>query len=227
MNIPLGNSVYNANFSEQNVKEKIDTIISQANRIKIPFLWWVGVLSKPHNLGEYLVEAGLIKHETTGMYLNLSKLDEKQYHKAVDQSKITISRVSNPKEEEEWIDVCAVAFEVDESKDEISYIWRTFFKHSDAYLATYEGKPVGISLVLYSSGVAGIYCVGVCPEFRNRGIGKAITMAPLLQAKKKGYEISILMSSELGFNVYSQIGYKECCKYGLYTYTPGNENEGK
>jgi len=75
--------------------------------------------------------------------------------------------------------------------------------------------------------VAGIYCVAVCSEYRNRGIGKAITMAPLLQAKKKGYEISILTSSELGFNVYSRIGFKECCKYGQYIYTPDNQNEEK
>ncbi len=80
-------------------------------------------------------------------------------------------------------------------------------------------------MVFYGSGVAGIYNVGVCSEFRNRGIGTAITMAPLIQAKKNGYEISTLYSSELGFKVYSQIGFQECCKFGQYIYIPKQNEE--
>ena len=81
--------------------------------------------------------------------------------------------------------------------------------------------------MFYGSGVAGIYCVGVDPDYRKRGIGTAITLAPLLQAKKKGYEISILMASQLGFNVYSHMGFKECCKHGVYVFTPENQKKEK
>ena len=38
----FGNGVWGANFTEQNVIEKIDTIISQAKRFNFPFLWFVG-----------------------------------------------------------------------------------------------------------------------------------------------------------------------------------------
>ena len=95
----------------------------------------------------------------------------------------------------------------------------------DAYLAIFEGVPVGISMIFYGSGVAGIYNVGVLPEYRKRGIGTALTMEPLYQAKKKGYEISILSSSESGFKIYSQIGYKECCKFNQYIYIPQPNEE--
>jgi GNAT superfamily N-acetyltransferase len=169
----------------------------------------------------------LIKNEDVGMYLKLRELDRTKYQEAIDQSKIDIVQVSTPTEEEQWIEICATAFEMDEAIDEVGRIWRSFFKYCDAYLATIEGKPVGVSLVFYSSGVAGIYGVGVHPDYRKRGIGTAITMAPLLQAKKKGYEISVLNASELGFPVYSHIGFKECCKYGMYTYTPSNQKEEK
>ena len=227
LNLPMWNSFWGANFTEQEVKEKVSTLISQAKRKNIPFMWWVGALSKPHNLGDYLVKAGLIKHESPGMYLNLTEIDETKYQEALDQSKIKIERVSNPKEEEQWIDIGSTAFGMDEVKDEGGPIWRVCFKFCDSYLATIEGKPVGVSLVLYGSGVAGIYCVGVSSEYRNRGIGKAITMAPLLQAKKKGYEISVLTASQLGFNVYSRIGFKECCKKRMYIYAPDNQKEEK
>lgn len=227
INYPLWNSFWGANFTEQEVKEKVSTLVNQAKRRNIPFMWWVGALSKPHNLGDYLVKAGLIKDESPGMYLNLREIDGTKYQKALDQSKIKIALVSNPKEEEQWGDVCSTTFGMDEIKDEVGRIWRVCFKFCNGYLATIEGKPVGASLVFYSSGVAGIYNVGVYSEYRNRGIGKAITMAPLLQAKKKGYEISILQSSELGFNVYSNIGFKECCKCGQYIYIPDTQTEEK
>ncbi len=80
-------------------------------------------------------------------------------------------------------------------------------------------------MVFYSSGVAGIYNVAVLPEYRNRGIGTAITMAALIQAKKKGYEISTIVSSDMGFKVYSKIGYKGCCKYDQYIYIPQPNEE--
>ncbi len=227
INYPLWNSFWGANFTEQEVKEKVSTLVNQAKRRNIPFMWWVGALSKPHNLGDYLVKAGLIKDESPGMYLNLREIDETRYQKVLDQSKIKIERVLNPKEEEQWSDICSTTFGMDEIKDEVGHIWTILFEFCDAYLATLEGKPVGTSLVFYSSGVAGIYNVSVCPEYRNRGIGKTITMAPLLQAKKKGYEISILTSSELGFNVYTNMGFKECCKYEAYMYAPENQKEEK
>jgi len=220
MNVAMWNSFWGANFTEQEVKEKVSTLISQAKRKNIPFMWGVGALSKPYNLGDYIVKAGLIKHESPGMYLNLTEIDETKYQVALDQSKIKIERVSNPKEEEQWSDICSTAFGMEKIKDEVGRIWRVIFKFCDSYLATIEGKPVGASLVLYGSGVAGIYCVAVCSEYRNRGIGKAITMAPLLQAKKKGYEISVLTASQLGFSVYSKIGFKECCKHETYIYIP-------
>ena len=226
LNHPMMNVFYNVNLTEQEVEEKVNNLLSQAKSKNIPFMWQVGALTKPHNLGEYLVIAGLIKEESPGMYMNLREIDEIKYQEALDHSKIKIERVSNSKEEEQWIDICFSTFELDKFKNEIGQMWSLYFKFCDAYLAIYEGKPVGVSLVFYSSGVAGIYCCGVCPEYRNRGIGKAITMAPILQAKKKGYEISVLTASQLGFYAYSKIGFKECCKYETYIYTP-QENEEK
>ena len=225
MNHPIGNAFFDPNFTEREVKEKVCIIVSQSKKKRLPFIWYVGPLSKPHNLGNYLVNEGLMEELSPGMYLNLNEIDDTIYQEALNQSKIKIEHVLNPKEEKQWLDISSTIFEVDEAKDEIDQMWRLCFKFCDAYLATYEGKPAGISLVLYGSGVAGIYNVGVCPKYRNRGIGKAITMAPLIQAKKKGLEISILMSSELGFKVYSKIGFKECCKFGQYIYIPKPNEE--
>ncbi len=227
VNHPMMNVFCDTNFSEQEVEEKVNNLLSQAKNKNIPFMWWAGALTKPQNLGEYLTRGGLIKDESPCMYLNLKEIDESIYKKALNQSKIKIVRVSNPKEEDQWIDIFSTIFELNDFKDDFGRICRIWFQIRDVFLALLdEGKPVGVSMVSYHSGVAGIYNVGVIPEYRNRGIGTAMTIAPLLQAKKKGYEISTLCSSELGFKVYSQIGYKECGKYAQYIYIP-QQNEEK
>ncbi len=77
---------------------------------------------KPPNLGDFLVNEGLIKNESPGMYLNLKEIDENKYQMLLDKSKIKIEHVSNPKEEEQWNDVCITSFELTEIKDDANRI---------------------------------------------------------------------------------------------------------
>ena len=80
------------------------------------------------------------------------------------------------------------------------------------YLGYLDGKPVSTSTVFYADGVAGIYDVATLPEARGRGLGTALTMAPLLDASQAGYRIGILQSSEMGFSVYQKMGFQHLCQ---------------
>lgn len=48
----------------------------------------------------------------------------------------------------------------------------------------------------------------------------ARTMAPLLDAQKRGFKIGILNSTEQDFNVYRRIGFKKTCEWRQYVWTP-------
>ncbi|MFX0029316.1 MAG: GNAT family N-acetyltransferase, partial [Candidatus Hermodarchaeota archaeon] len=87
-------------------------------------------------------------------------------------------------------------------------------------LAYYDGNPVASSLVLYKAGVAGIHMITTLEEARGKGIGTAITLAPLNEAKKLGYETAILHSTEMGINMYKQMGFKEYCTIQLFKWQP-------
>jgi len=65
-------------------------------------------------------------------------------------------------------------------------------------------------------GVAGIYNVATLPEARGKRIGSMITAAPLIDARERGYRISILHSTKMGYNVYRRLGYQEICRLIRY-----------
>jgi hypothetical protein len=85
-----------------------------------------------------------------------------------------------------------------------------------SYLATVDDQPVGTSSVLYEAGVAGVYNVATQLAWRGRGIGAAVTLKALLDARAGGYQVGILQSSEMGYLVYRRLGFKEVCRMNHY-----------
>lgn len=53
-----------------------------------------------------------------------------------------------------------------------------------SYVAYWDGKPVSTAAVLFGTEVAGIYTIATLPEARGKGFGAAVTLAPLLDARK-------------------------------------------
>jgi predicted acetyltransferase len=62
-------------------------------------------------------------------------------------------------------------------------------------------------MLYLGAGVAGVYAVATVPEARGRGFGAAVTLRPLLDVKDAGVDHAVLFSSEMGVNVYRQIGF--------------------
>jgi GNAT superfamily N-acetyltransferase len=88
------------------------------------------------------------------------------------------------------------------------------------YLGLLAGAPVATSTLFLSAGVAGVYFVSVHPDARRRGIGAAVTLAPLREAREQGYHIGVLGASALGEPVYRRLGFTTCCQIALYEWSP-------
>lgn len=80
-------------------------------------------------------------------------------------------------------------------------------EHHRYYLASLDGRLVARSMLRTLDGVAGIYGVFTEPELRGRGLGRALTLLPLLHARARGYEVGALQASELGEPVYRKLGF--------------------
>jgi GNAT superfamily N-acetyltransferase len=50
--------------------------------------------------------------------------------------------------------------------------------------------------------------VGTIPSARGLGIGAAITLKPLLDARAQGYRYGVLFATEMGQPVYERIGFR-------------------
>jgi GNAT superfamily N-acetyltransferase len=125
-----------------------------------------------------------------------------------------------------WIHTASVGFGV---PPEVENIWFEFFNYVACglpfrtYIALFNNKPVGTSQLFTSAGVAGIYNVSAIPEARGMGVGSAITLAPLLEARKLGYKVGVLQASQMGYKVYRRLGFQDFGKLSVFLW----ENKAK
>jgi ribosomal protein S18 acetylase RimI-like enzyme len=85
-----------------------------------------------------------------------------------------------------------------------------------SYLGLLNAKPVATSQLFLWAGVAGINCVATLPEARRQGIGTALTLAALRDARSMGYRIGSLQAAPMGLGIYRRLGFQECCRMNHY-----------
>lgn len=93
-------------------------------------------------------------------------------------------------------------------------VWRNGFAGYVAYL---NGQPVATAATVASDGVIGVYNVATLPEHRGRGYGEAVMRFALDQARlETGCERTILQSTEQGFPLYLEMGYRTVTTVAVY-----------
>lgn len=182
--------------------------------------WLTRAGAQSMELNHSLLANGLTFREAfaTEMAIDLSSLPDTL------STCLKIIPVENAQLLRQWIHIASIGFRISE---EYEQVWQNLFTdtifHSQyrTYLALLNDKPVGTSQLFLSEGVAGIYNVTVLPEARHQGIGSAITLAPLLEARKLGYQIGVLQASTHGYSVYRRLGFQDMGNLSLYLW----ENE--
>jgi hypothetical protein len=216
--VALCNGVLSAKLKSDAVKTTFDSLQAKIDEQGAPAFWWIGPQSKPDNLGSLLEQHGLEPAgEVPGMAIDLVLVD----NKPETITNFTIQKVSNPEMQALWARIAAVGTGFpDVVTETMARIEATLadpqYKAQPRYIGLLNGTPVATSALVLDSGVAGIYAVATIPEARHKGIGRIMTMIPLLEAKQMGYRVGILQASSMGYPIYKKIGFKDVCKYRLY-----------
>ena len=214
------NGVLKARLQPDTLEKRIEETLERFRSRHLPMFWWVGPASSPDDLGEHLESHGLTLVDgegAPGMAVDLALLKNLEPPKEV-----KIERVNNKQVLAGWVRVFTSVFDIPaecsdaclEIFDRVGY---ALDGNSWNYVGILGDRIVATSAVFLDGGVAGVYNVATMPEARGKGIGAAMTLAPLLEARERGCRVGILQSSRMGYGVYKRLGFQECCKIGLYT----------
>jgi GNAT superfamily N-acetyltransferase len=111
-------------------------------------------------------------------------------------------------------DFCAVVDAVYPDAPDVSRAWTDATRRAgieDApwrlYVGRLDGQPVATNIVTVGGGILGLWVIDTVPSQRRKGFGAAVTLAPLLEWREKGYRYAGLFASDEGALLYEHIGF--------------------
>ena len=217
---PGFNRVFKARLRPDALDRRIEETLEPFRGRKLPMCWWVGPASSPANLGERLESHGLrLEDRVPGMAVELDFLKRVEPPKG-----LRIERVRDRRALADWTRIIISVFGLPvESSSIILELFDRLGYTPDSNWVDYVGilgdETVSASTLFLEREVAGIYNVATLPDARGRGIGAAMTFAPLQEAREMGRRIGILQSSHMGYGVYRRLGFEQCCTIDMYVKT--------
>ena len=187
-------------------------------------VWWSTPYTAPPNMVERLLANGFVHRASfPGMAADLRTLPEPDRLPIPRNARI--ERVAGEKSLRDWVRMCVIGF--GESLDIVDPAVEVFRKLAlrdgrewRCYLATVDGQPASSAGVMLTGGIAGIYWVGTPTEYRRQGLGTAVTAAALRDSYDEGYRIGCLTASQLGWPIYTKLGFKNYTDVHTYRWPP-------
>jgi GNAT superfamily N-acetyltransferase len=174
------------------------------------FTWWLEPRLEPTIWTQELLAQGFqYDDHTPGMAIDLATLPPPVQHP------LTIRRVEDRRTLIAWVHTFIQGYGLPEAMTPsflalIESLGTNLpFRH---YLGFLNDRPVAASTLFLGAGVAGIYNVATAAVARGQGIGSAMTLIPLYEARSMGYRAGVLQSSELGYQVYQRLGFQKFCQ---------------
>lgn len=179
------------------------------------FTWWLAPSLEADAWSQYLLPHGYQYDDNTpGMAIDLAVLPPLEHQP-------TIQLVEDGETLDTWTRTFARGFEMPE---EMAEPFLTTMRGVGLelpirhYLGLVNGEPVATSTLFLGAGVAGIYNVATLPAARGRGVGAAMTLLPLHEARGMGYRAGTLQSSKMGYSVYGRLGFQELCRVDHFSW---------
>jgi ribosomal protein S18 acetylase RimI-like enzyme len=225
---PMFKGVWATHLSADEADTAIDETIAWFKEQGAPyFFWWTGGNTSPGDLEERLAQRGMIsmteqtqelakgilstEQGSPCMVAELARMNETVLTQTPEG--FLIKEIEDESELYDFKKVFVATYEIPEWAGQAWVdatltigIGKTPWKMFVGYL---DGEPVATNLLFNGGGVASVYAIATVSSARGKGIGAAITLKPLLEARAQhGYQYAVLFSTEMGIPVYQRIGFR-------------------
>lgn len=225
---PMYKGAWGTNLAPDEIDDAIDETIDWFKTRNAPyFFWWTGPGTIPANIGERLTSHGMIDMEVQtqelagsiistsagapGMIADLHRMNEAVLETI--PAGFEMHDVQNETELQEFkqvlIDGYGIPVPMADGWVQSAHGFGLGNTPWRLVLGRLNGKPVATNILFNGAGVSGVYGIAVTPEARGKGVGAAITLQPLLDARNHdGYHHAVLFATEMGVPVYERIGFR-------------------
>jgi GNAT superfamily N-acetyltransferase len=210
------NSIMYANLAPDRIDWAVDEMRALRAEHGVPINWLIGPSSRPADLGEQLAGRGfrhLAELKALSMEVDAAPLPDSP-------GALKVEAVRDEAVYYEWIEAESRGFEMEGPLGDgfaalrrATGIGPPSLTH---FLGRLDGRPVATASLLLEAGIAGIYDVSVEPAARNRGIGRAMTLHALAEARARGYRQAFLQPSAMGERMYRSIGFDDAFSVRIY-----------
>ncbi len=209
---PMFKGIWGARLTDDEADSTIDDTLAWFKARNAPYVfWWTDSQTQPPDLTERLVSKGFVAtlHGDACMAVNLRELAPPPPLSA----ELNIVEAADQKSMEDWRDAFC------EASDLPLHVGQAWVDATLAvgaaecpwklYVGYWNEHPVATNILFAGAGVAGLYSVSTVRHMRRKGIGTAITLKPLLDARAQGYHYGVLFATEMGYPVYRKIGFRD------------------
>jgi GNAT superfamily N-acetyltransferase len=114
-------------------------------------------------------------------------------------------------------DAAAVQQEAFETELALEFVTPKLVNPTCAVVTAYDGGvPVSTATLVVTDRVAGVYGVATVAGHRQRGLGRAVTLAVLHEAARRGCDLAFLNPSPSGYAVYARLGFTDALPWRVW-----------
>jgi ribosomal protein S18 acetylase RimI-like enzyme len=203
---------------DQPARHAVEGVLAYFARVGRPFSWWHGPADRPSDLDRVLLGAGLTAAESElAMAADLRRL--RAAHDIPPGLRIVRARTHRAIADF----ACVSAANWTPPDPHVLRFYELaapLLLGSDCPLRLYVGylgdEPIATAELDVSEGAVGLYNIATVAAHRGRGIGTAMTLRPLLDAREEGHTLAVLQASGEGQGLYARLGFEEQGRYTEY-----------
>jgi GNAT superfamily N-acetyltransferase len=216
LNLALGGN-YPPGTSDTLIGSEIEAVKAFFADRGVPWYWWLGPHPRPSDMGERLERHGLAfdRPSLPAMVALLPARcpplnPDAQVWRATSRTDLAAAST---------IRRTAFRFPEDAALDYFEAMAGDWLRGNPARLYLVRlpgGPPAAIGALILGAGVPGVYVMATLPEWRRRGLGKAILARILSDAAADGHHLIVLTASRFGYPLYRQFGFEHVFDYAIH-----------